>query len=279
MNIIYKAIDINKNMANGYRNLSLLPLTDEEISIVIKEGESIGINSDIFIFNDEEHVKSAYKGTGYNFIDDKIYITKNVFRDENSFSTHPRDRLSVRAVLAHEYYGHRPFREEYLNDYKNKTQTISEWEDECRASINAALHTPNLTDQERSLLLEDAFFRAREYGQEIDMNSDNNKELRDFYSSLYGYNHNKKNIVPTYSLVLPKFSAISNETFEQCLKKANPQLTEQEIRTILNKKVNKELSFEEVIKNAETLCIEENQKKDSAKSNVFNENIYDISLN
>lgn len=232
MNTAFKAID-ERNMANGYRNLSTLPLSDEEIQIVIEAGESIGVDPEIFIFNDEEHLKSANKGTGYNAIYDKIFITKNVFPDEKSISIHPRDKLSVRAVLAHEYYGHRAFREEYLNDIERGTSTTPIWEDECRASINAALYAPNLTEMERALLLDDAIFRAKEYGQELDMHSEDNAELRKLYESIYGYHSGEKYIVPPVSTVTPRYSRIADLSFESAFRAANPHLDEIDIQTSL----------------------------------------------
>lgn len=189
--------------------------------------------TDIYIFNDKRHVESPYLGTGYNQFLDKIFITKNVFPDEKSFSMHPRDRLSVRAVLAHEYYGHRQFRDEYLKDAETGIITTPQWEDECRASINAALYAPNLTSQERALLLDDALFRAHEYGQELDIHSANNEELRKLYESLYGNHNDIKYIVPPLSKTSPVYTPIEEFSFIEALKEANPQLKEQEIQLAL----------------------------------------------
>lgn len=72
--------------------------------------------------------------------------------------------MSIAAVLAHEYYGHRTFRDEYLYDLRNKTITTSEWKDEVRASITAAKITPNLERTEQVYLIQDALFRAQEFG-------------------------------------------------------------------------------------------------------------------
>ncbi len=186
----------NKNMANGQRNLSKEPLTENEILFVKQEIYRIGAGKDIdiFVFNDEEHLKNISLGTGYDFIDDKIYITKNVFPETQYGSTHPRDLMSVGAVLAHEYFGHRPYREEYLKDYNyNKTHndiifTTPIWEDECRASINAAKLAQNLTDIDKQNLILDAVYRAKEYGQYIQMD-DYMKEV------LYG-KYTDKPIIP-----------------------------------------------------------------------------------
>lgn len=116
-----------------------------------------------------------------------MYITRNVFPDTKYGSTHPRDLMSIRAVLAHEYYGHRNFRDEYINDQKTGTQTKLFWEDECRASIVAAKITPNLTIQDKSHLIQDAIYRADEFSQQIELDSFM-KEV------LYGYADGEKNI-------------------------------------------------------------------------------------
>ena len=191
-----------KNMSNGMRNMSKTPLTIDEIEYVKAEINRIEADADVFVFNDEYHISS---GTCYNFLEDKVYVSRNVFPDIKYGSRHPRDIMSVAAVLAHEYYGHRYFREEYLKD-KEKGEgfhTTPLWEDECRASITAARFTPNLTDMERSHLIMDAIYRAEEAGQII--------ELDDFMKEvLYGYSGDEKNI--TYSFAPIHF--ISKESVE-----------------------------------------------------------------
>lgn len=180
----------DKNMSNGMRDMSRTPLTDKEIEYVKSEIRRIGADENLFIFNDESHINSS---TCYNFKVDKVYVTRNIFPDTKYGSTHPRDLMSVGAVLAHEYYGHRTFREEYLNDYKKSCEDNEEyhttliWEDECRASITAAKITPNLSEKERSHLIMDAVYRAQEAGHYIEMN-DFMKEV------VYGYAEGERNI-------------------------------------------------------------------------------------
>ncbi len=79
--------------------------------------------------------------------------------------------MSIRAVLAHEYYGHRTFRDEYLDDLFSNRTTTPEWQDECRASITAAKIAPGLTQMDRYHLVQDAVRRAEEYGQWIKTDS------------------------------------------------------------------------------------------------------------
>ena len=70
--------------------------------------------------------------------------------------------MSVRAVLAHEYYGHRPNRGTAL------PRNI--WNDEFRASYLASKIAPNLTSEDRLHLVLDAVERAREAGVVIKRN-------------------------------------------------------------------------------------------------------------
>lgn len=180
----------DKNMANGMRDTSGTPLTDDEIEYVKSEIRRIGADESVFIFNDEVHMKSS---TCYNFDDDKIYVTRNVFPDSKYASAHPRDIMSVGSVLAHEYYGHRHFRKEYIEDAKKGINFHSTplWQDECRASLTAAHDAPGLTDIDRRDLVMDAVYRAHEFGQLIEMD-DFMKE------AVYGYSSNERKIARDY---------------------------------------------------------------------------------
>lgn len=183
--IKFIAID-GRNMANGMRDMSHKPLTDREIEFVKSEIRRIDADESLFVFNDEAHMGES---TCYNFFSDKIYVTRNVFPDMKYSSAHPRDIMSVGAVLAHEYYGHRTYREEYLADIEKGSDyhTTPEWDDECRASITAAKLAPNLTDRDKRDLIRDAAYQAKEYGKLIEMD-DFMKE------AVYGYSNGEKNI-------------------------------------------------------------------------------------
>lgn len=176
----------SKEMANGLRDVSSTPLTEDEISFILSEIKRIDADETRFVFNDPFHIS---RSTCYNFLEDIIYVTRNVFPDDKYGSTHPRDVMSVAAVLAHEYYGHKTFREEYLADMKvgKDYHTTPLWQDECRASITAAKITPNLTEREKSDLVLDAIYRAKEFGHLIEMD-DFMKEV------VYGYTSGEKNI-------------------------------------------------------------------------------------
>ena len=180
-----------RNMANGRRDASRTPLSEDEIAYVKSEIKRIQADEAVFVFNDENYID---KSTCYSIVDDRIYVTRNVFPDEKYGSTHPRDLMSVGAVLAHEYYGHRIYREEYLDDLERDDGqwTTPEWQDECRASITAAKLTPNLTERDKSNLVQDAIFRAKEFGHLIEMD-DFMKEV------VYGYSRTEKNITRSIS--------------------------------------------------------------------------------
>lgn len=182
--------------------MSRIPLTDAEIQYVKSEIERIEADQSVFIFNDEDHILSS---TCYNFIEDKIYVTKNVFPDTKYGSIHPRDLMSVGAVLAHEYYGHRAYREEYMSDYEKNPEFHSTpiWQDECRASITAAKTTPNLTEKDKCNLVLDAIYRAQEYHHRIEMD-DFMKEV------IYGYTNGEKNIA-----CLTPITYVSEESTER----------------------------------------------------------------
>lgn len=206
----------NRLMALGMRDKSGTPLTEKEIEFVKSEIRAIGAEEDVFVFNDERYLK---KSTCYDWQTDKIYVTRNVFPDKNSGSIHPRDIMSVRAVLAHEYYGHRYYREEYKSDYEidKNFHTTPLWQDEQRASLRAAEICENLTDVDRQNLVIDAVYRAQEAGQVAEM-TDFMKEI------VYGYSKEERAISPSFNynpvkrcnparftnLNLPQFSQTQN---------------------------------------------------------------------
>ena len=68
--------------------------------------------------------------------------------------------MSPRAVLAHEYYGH--------YEFSPSKFMAGDWRDEFRASYVAAINTPNLSDDDRRLLMLDAYERAKESGHYFD---------------------------------------------------------------------------------------------------------------
>jgi len=154
---------MDERSAHGLRKSPFIQLTDAEIEFLKQEIEAIHADERVFRFN---------RGSRTSYVDDLdiIYVRANVFPDEAS--THPRDLMSPRAVLAHEYYGHRT----------NKGTRLPEgsWKDEFRASYNAARYAPNLSIQDRMYLVLDAVERAKEAGVTIKFN-------RFMRSVLYGY--------------------------------------------------------------------------------------------
>ena len=54
---MFRMITANdKNMANGMRNMSRTPLSEEEIAFVKSEINALGADEDVFVFNDERHI-------------------------------------------------------------------------------------------------------------------------------------------------------------------------------------------------------------------------------
>ncbi len=144
----------SREMANGMRRSPLEILSDEEKAHIKVEINAIEADESVFVFRDGI-------GTGYSEQQGKIFVSANVFRSEDE-SKHPRDLMSERAVLAHEYYGH------YMN--RNTKLPANSWNDEFRASYSAAKYCPNLSDEDRTNLILDALERAKEAGASIRYN-------------------------------------------------------------------------------------------------------------
>ena len=151
-------------MANGLRRSFLTPLTEDDKNFIQQEIEAIKADPNAFEFVD-------YVRTAYYSDEDKVVVSSNVFPSDDN-STNPTDMLSVRAVLAHEYYGHRR--------HRNTKVPANAWNDEFRASYDAAKYCPNLSLEERAMLITDAMSRAKSAGVNIVLN-DFMKEV------LYGY--------------------------------------------------------------------------------------------
>ncbi|MCM1579583.1 MAG: hypothetical protein NC078_12380 [Ruminococcus sp.] len=144
----------SRNMANGLRKSSSVKLTDDDKSHILNEIKAINANPKVFRFRDGF-------GSGYSDERDIIFVSSNVFPSDEG-SLHPRDLMSERAVLAHEYYGHRVYRGTKLER--------GAWNDEFRASYMAAKNCPNLSDDDRRYLILDAIERAKEAGVTIKYN-------------------------------------------------------------------------------------------------------------
>ena len=156
---------INDKKAGGLRRSSLHILSEAEIEHLKNEIKAINADESVFAFN------RGFK-TGYSDAFNTIRVKGDVFPDLSSDSAHPRDLMSERAVLAHEYYGH--------YKYAPSKFEQGDWRDEFRASYMAAKNTPNLPDEDRRYLVLDALERAKEASAPITHN--------DFIRKvLYGY--------------------------------------------------------------------------------------------
>lgn len=154
----------DRNMSNGLRQSPFHTLTVTEIKNLKADAESIGVPLELLSFNTGSR-------TGYSDRSGIIHVRGDVLPDLNS--TYARDRLSSRAVLAHEYYGH------YMT--RGTDLIPGDWRDEFRASYRAAKYTPNLTDEERQLLIQDAMDRAKGAGINIRVNGFMRKMLYGAY--------------------------------------------------------------------------------------------------
>lgn len=151
--IINNRDSMSRSMANGMRKPSMHILTDSEIESLKEDMRILEVDETVFIFN-EGNI------TSYDDEYDVIFVKGDVLPEPNSL--HPRDLMSSRAVLAHEYYGHRA--------YRNTRLSKGSWNDEFRASYMAAKNAPNLSNEDRTYLILDALERAREKGVSIKHN-------------------------------------------------------------------------------------------------------------
>ena len=163
---------MEKPLAMGLRKPPNHFLSDDEIQQLTNDIRAIKADEAVFVFN-----SVIVRGTCYRPQDDKLFIKGNVLSDCNS--VHPRDLMSQRAVLAHEYYGHRPYQAQYLSEFEKLDLdedeyllkiSDREWADEFRASYMAAKTSPGLSDDDRRYLILDALERAKEANMSINYN-------------------------------------------------------------------------------------------------------------
>ena len=130
-------------------------LTPDEIAHVTNEWQALGGDPDVLQFNRQG------QNTGYAEQIGKVFINGDVF-PTTSESLHPTATLSVRETLAHEM-GHMA--------YPGTDVSYGAWNDEFRASYWASKNVPGLTlDEQRNLVI-DAWQRAQDAGQSVQMNS------------------------------------------------------------------------------------------------------------
>ncbi len=137
-----------RNMAMGMRQPASHILTEDEISSILRDAEELGIDRRLL------HINTGIR-TGFSEVAGAVNIRGDILPDMNSKIA--RDRMSQRAVLAHEYYGHY---QHNPSEYKT-----GDWRDEFRASYDAAVKAPNLSPEDRGLFMIDAYDRAREAGE------------------------------------------------------------------------------------------------------------------
>ena len=141
--------DINFDFS---KSKAKLRVGDEEVDIIYKEIKRINADPSVFSIDRNGRAKTAYRE-----VSDIIVVGSNVFPDLDN-PINMTDKLSVACVLAHEYYGHRSMRDEYL---KEEVDTTNSSLDEFKASFLAYKNTPNLTEEEREMLLYQAYETAK----------------------------------------------------------------------------------------------------------------------
>lgn len=143
----------------GLRTLSENELDESEIAEVIKAAESVEIPAEYFVFNDEKSLLGV-EGTCYHREDDKIYVTRDVFPDQNELSLHPRNLLSVKSILAIEYYGRRK------NCLDNPSASY-DWRAKVECVTDVSRFAPGLTQYEKMMLIQYVGCIAEEHGYSV----------------------------------------------------------------------------------------------------------------
>ena len=160
-----KIIPVLRPMANGQRRSVFLDLTEKEKDFIIEQAKELKIASKHFEFRQG-------KPTVYDDENDIIFIGSDIMPSTDK-NANNRDSMTVKAVLAHEFYGHRQFR--------NTSLPPQNPIDEFRASYYAAVHAPSLSKEERQSLMRDAIDRANAGGIKLSYNN----VMREI---LYGFN-------------------------------------------------------------------------------------------
>ena len=154
----------SRDMANGNRRSIFIEMTEEDKVVVTKAATEIKVPLGMIEFRQGQR-------TCYSDDRNKVFIGSDIFPSDDN-SSHNRDTMSVKAVLAHEYYGHHHFKKTKLKDGDPR--------DEIRASYYAAVHAPGLSAFERQQLMRDALDRASDAGIKLNYT----KQVREL---LYGY--------------------------------------------------------------------------------------------
>ena len=127
-----------------YRLKGDVPLSRQERNIAASEIRRIGADNSAFVF-----------GTGRSRIENgRVVVTREIFPFTDFSAYHPRSLMSVGAFLAFLYRS-------LLNG------RCMGWRGMALVSIEAAKTTPNLTDVERSSLVQNAVHKAHIHGCRI----------------------------------------------------------------------------------------------------------------
>lgn len=142
-----------RNMANGPRRSPFSVITKKEEKRIKREASEIGVPTSVLSFNTGSR-------TGYDESEDVVHIRGDIFPAKHADNAN--SIINSRSALAHEYYGHML--------HNPSKFAVGDWRDEFQASYWAAINTPNLTAEERRLLMIDAYDRARMAGVKVEYN-------------------------------------------------------------------------------------------------------------
>ena len=151
-NIYEKQVENAKMIVDTKGKRNEIPLTKQQKKECKEYAVQLGMPEEKIVF-----VEDMY--TAYFDLGDRLYISPDVYPNENSNSVN--GRLSHRCALAHEIVGHR---ETFL---RGTSQEPGSSLDEAQASIRAARFADGLTTKERFMLIKDGITRLRRDGISI----------------------------------------------------------------------------------------------------------------
>ena len=134
----------DRNLFGLFKDNKDNKLSEDEIQHLMNEIVAIGADPACFRFNER---------VGIGFIDHTglIYIDRTILNTQDKIP--PKYRLSVRGILAHEYWGH-------LKNHPSPFEPNAP-EDECWADDSAARRSLGLSDEERTILFRRALRHAQ----------------------------------------------------------------------------------------------------------------------
>lgn len=157
-----------RNIANtnGLRND--LPLSQEQIDELVSYAKSLGFPED------KIHIAGEVNTTNTSMLYDEFLIINNDVLPTNKPTNNPNSLVSGRGAIAHEIIGHyetalkgTAFNQYDMVDNQMVKNSYNTALDEAQASIRAARFAPDLTHEERVILIRDGLQRLKQEGIKI----------------------------------------------------------------------------------------------------------------